>query len=296
MPLVRSNGIELETELIGSATGRPLVLISGLGSQLTRWHEDFCAGLAARGHRVLRFDNRDVGRSQHFDDFGQERIAAALRALRKREVARLAYQLDDMADDVIGLLDAHGWESAHIAGASMGGMIAQLVALRAPHRVRSLVSIMSTTNERDLPGPTPAALEVLRTPAPTERDAYVEQQVRNERVLHGDELPLDEATARRRAALDFERGIDPLGIARQYLAILAQPGRRAALGALRAPTLVIHGDRDPLVPLEAGFDTHRSIPASRWQVIRGMGHVLPACVWPELIDTIAQHTGRSEPA
>jgi pimeloyl-ACP methyl ester carboxylesterase len=291
VPRVRSNGIELEVESFG-ADGAPVVLlITGLSAQLVRWDERFCAGLVERGLRVLRFDNRDAGLSTKLDGAGPRDVARAIGAALRGEPVEPAYRLEDMADDAAGLLDALGVESVHVAGTSLGGMVAQLLAIRHPSRVRSLVSIMSTTGDRSLPGPTAAATRILMTPAPAEREAHLAHQVEATRTLQGGGLPFDEAHARRRAAREYDRCYHPAGAARQLLANLTQTSRRRALRELRVPTLVIHGDHDPLVRLEAGVDTHQCVPGSRLHVVRGMGHDLAPALWPEIIDAIAGHAG-----
>jgi len=291
VPRVRSNGIELEVESFGAEADPALLLITGLSAQLVRWDERICEGLVARGLRVVRFDNRDAGLSTKLDDAEPRDVARAIGASLRGEPVEPPYRLEDMADDVAGLLDALGVGSAHLAGSSLGGMVAQLVAIRHPTRVRSLVSIMSTTGDRSLPGPTPAATKVLMTPAPIEREAYLAHQVEAARTLQGGGLPFDEVHARRRATREYERCYHPAGAARQLLASLAQASRRRALLELRVPTLVIHGDCDPLVRLEAGIDTHQCVPGSKLHVVRGMGHDLAPAVWPELVDAISRHAG-----
>jgi pimeloyl-ACP methyl ester carboxylesterase len=291
---VALGNVEIEVEGLGPEGAPPLLLLMGLGGQLVRWDEDFCALLVARGLRVYRYDHRDIGLSTKLDAFGAERVREALAALRRGEVPELPYRLEDMADDAAALIEALGLGSAHVAGVSMGGMISQLLALRHPARVRSLASIMSTTGDRSLPPPTPEAMAILMTPAPGEREAHIAYQVRSTRVLHGGGLPLDDAYVRRRAAREFDRAYHPLGVARQLLASMAQPSRRAALGSLRLPALVVHGDEDPLIRLEAGLDTHRSIPGSELRVIRGMGHYLAPAAWAELVPALADHALRAE--
>lgn len=286
---IRANGIELACESIGSARAQPLLLISGLGAQMISWDEELCRQLAGRGYRLICFDNRDTGLSTKFDEAGSPDIGAMFRTQEKGGSIQAPYTLDDMAADAIALLDAFEIEEAHVLGASMGGMIAQTMAIQYPDRVRTLISLMSSTGDPDLPPPTPEAMRVLFRPLPTDRQGYIEARLDAWRVLSGPHLPMDEAVLRKRAEQFFERGVYPAGTARQFAAILASGSRKQALSSIQAPTLVIHGDADPLVPLECGIDTARSIPAARLVIIGGMGHSLPPAVWPQLIDEIVQH-------
>lgn len=292
MPRARSNGIELEYDSFGRPGDPPLLLVMGLGAQMILWHEEFCEALAARGLHVVRFDNRDVGRSTWLDDAGMPDVMAAMVAAAQRQPVRSAYRLSDMAADAAGLLDALDIETAHVAGASMGGMIAQTLASEHPARVRTLTSIMSTTGHPDLPAATPEAMAVLLTPAPTERDAVIERSVEVWRTIGSPGFPADEDEIRAQAARAFDRGMNPAGVARQLVAILASGHRRDALGAVRMPTLVIHGADDPLIPEAGGRDTAASVPGAELLRIEGMGHDLPRALWPRIVDAIAKHVGR----
>jgi pimeloyl-ACP methyl ester carboxylesterase len=293
MPRLRSNGIDLEYEITGDAAATPLLAIMGLGAQLIRWEDGFCRLLAERGLRVIRFDNRDVGLSSKLDAAGTPRIARLMAAGRRGEVAAAPYRVSDMADDSAGLLDGLGIDAAHVVGASMGGVIAQNLALRQPRRVISLTSLMSTTLGRDLPPPTPEASKLLATPYPAQREAFIEHELRNQRVLAGKGFAFEEERIRRRAACEYDRCFHPAGIARQLAAIVTSGSQRDALASLRVPTLVIHGDQDPLVPLEAGIDTAAAIPGARLQIIEGMGHELPRGAWSAIASAIAEHVGRA---
>ncbi|HOW47317.1 MAG TPA: alpha/beta fold hydrolase, partial [Rubrivivax sp.] len=270
----------------------PLLLIMGLGTQMIAWDEAFCAQLAARGLRVIRFDNRDIGRSTWFADAGIPDIGRLLmQALAGAPVdaAGIRYTLADMADDAVGLLDALGIPSAHIVGASMGGAIAQEIALRHPARVRTLVPIMATSGAPGLPPPQPAAMQILLTPTPTERSAYLARYRNVMKVLRAGDFPEEEALDDARGERAFERGVNPAGVARQLAAIIVSGSRRERLPGVRAPTLVIHGDADPLVPIECGRDIARSVPGAGMVTVPGMGHALPRSAWPQIVDAIAGH-------
>jgi pimeloyl-ACP methyl ester carboxylesterase len=212
-----------------------------------------------------------------------------MRSLMQGQAAEPPYTLRDMADDAAGLLDALDIDSAHVVGGSMGGMIAQTLAIHHPLRVRSLTSIMSSTNAPDLPPPTPEALSILFSPPPGDLAQYLEQEIAAARVFNGPGFPVDEARVRERAECVYERGLYPEGTARQAAAVLGAKSRRETLASLTVPTLVIHGDADPLVPIEAGIDTANSIPDAEMLTIEGMGHALPPQTWTDVIEAIAAH-------
>ena len=285
----RANGIELCYDTFGDAGSPPLLLIMGLASQMIAWPDEFCAQLAARGYRVIRFDNRDIGLSTRFDSAGVPNITAAFAAAMQGKPVEAPYRLSDMAADAFGLLDALDIDRAHVVGASMGGAIAQTMAIEHPERLRTLTSIMATTGEPGLPPPTPEAMAVLfKAPATTLED-YIESYAQSWKVLRGGSFPEDEALDRERAERLHERGLNPPGVARQMAAILASGSRKKALASVRVATLVLHGDADPLVPLACGVDTAESIPGARLVVIPGMGHALPISCWERIIDAIAAH-------
>ncbi|GAA5233654.1 alpha/beta fold hydrolase [Verticiella sediminum] len=289
---VSANGLKLAYDTFGDADAQPLVLIMGLGTQMIAWDEAFCEQLAARGYRVIRFDNRDVGRSTYLDaaglpDIGQ--LLARTLAGFAIDAASVPYTLADMAHDTVGLLDALDIPSAHIVGASMGGAIAQEMALRHPARMRTLTSIMATSGAPDLPPPQPEALQVLLAPAPTDRAGYVARYQQVMKVLRAGSDAHEEALDAPRAERAFERGLNPAGYARQLAAILASGSRRERLGSVSTPTLVIHGDADPLVPIECGRDVVRHVSGARMVNIAGMGHALPQSAWTPIIDAIAGH-------
>lgn len=287
MPRAKANGIELEYEATGPADGEPLLLIMGLGAQLTRWPSAFVDKLAARGLRVIRFDNRDIGLSSKFDAAGLPDFMAMFKALGEGRKPDVPYLLDDMAADAVGLLDALGIERAHIVGASLGGMLAQLVAADYPHRTLSLTSIMSTTGNRELPPASPQAMAVLndRGPDPTaDLEGYLDHGIKGAVVVGSPGYPINEAETRERLRGDFHRSYSPAGFQRQYAAAASSPDRRSKLATITAPTVVIHGAADPLVPLAGGHDTAASIPGAELIVIDGMGHDFP----PPLFDAVAE--------
>lgn len=286
---VEANGVEIVYDTFGEPSASPMLLVMGLGQQMIFWDEEFCIQLAAQGYWVIRFDNRDIGLSTKFDEAGVPDVLALMQAAAQGEAVQAPYLLRDMADDAVGLLDALGIESAHVVGVSMGGMIAQEMTIHYPDRVRTLISIMSSTGNPDLPPPTPEAMAILVTPAPTDRAGYIEHSVETWRVLNGPVIPLDEDLTRERAGQSFDRGLSPEGTARQLAAILASGSRKKALQSVTIPTLVIHGDADPLVPVEGGIDTADSIPGAELMIIEGMGHDLPPAVAPQVIEAIVRH-------
>jgi pimeloyl-ACP methyl ester carboxylesterase len=295
MARVHANGIELEYDSFGSPKGRPLVLVMGLGGQMLLWDEGFCEALAERGHYVVRFDNRDVGLSTKFDAAGIPNVMELMQQSAAGKTPAVPYTLDDMADDAAGLLDALGLDEVHLCGASMGGMIAQTVAIRHGRRLRSLTSIMSSTGNPSLPPAKPEAMAVLMTPPPTDRAGSLDAAVRTWRTIGSPGFPFDEAKIRARAGRLYDRSFYPQGTARQMAAILAHGSRVEELKNVSMPTLVIHGAADPLVPLEGGRDTARSIPGAELLVIEGMGHDMPEGAWPTLVNAISEHTAKAEP-
>jgi pimeloyl-ACP methyl ester carboxylesterase len=287
--IARANGIELCYEIFGDANAEPMLLIMGLAAQMIHWDDDFCRQLAARGFRVIRFDNRDIGKSSKLGG-GKRLTAVELLKLRFLKIPVAApYKLLDMAKDTIGLMDTLGIKSAHLVGASMGGMIAQEIAISFPQRVRSLTSIMSTTGNPKDPAPTREAAAMLMAPPPATKEEYFERYAETWKILRGGSFPQDEALDRARAERNFERGLNPAGVGRQLRAILASGSRKARLASVKAPTLVIHGTVDPLVRPAAGKDTAASIPGAKLLMIDGMGHALPIRMWPEIIDAIDKH-------
>jgi pimeloyl-ACP methyl ester carboxylesterase len=285
----RANGLEIAYDTFGDPSAPPLLLIQGLGMQMIAWHESFCQALAGQGYRVIRFDNRDTGLSTRLDSLGVPDIPALIQARAQGETVHTPYSLDDMAADSVALLDALAIESAHVVGVSMGGMIAQLMAIRYPDRVRTLTSIMSSTGERGAPVPRPEALWVLVAPAPLERAAYLEHSLKVWQVLNGTEMPFDADQVRQISGRAFDRGLSPGGTARQLAAIVAGPSRKQALSAIAVPVLVIHGSADPLIPLEYGRDTAGAIPGAGLLIVDGLGHRLHPDAVPQIVEAIARH-------
>ncbi len=295
---ISANGIALEVEDHGLAHGEPLVLVMGLGMQLVAWHPDFVAMLVARGFRVIRFDNRDIGLSQRFDHLGVPNLA--LDSLRYAVGMKVSapYTVATMADDTAGLLDALGLSSAHICGASMGGMIAQQLAARHPKRVKSLTLIMTSSGSRRLPGPT---LKVRSAMISRPKDAHnvqcvIEHYVKLYKLIGSPGYPADDAYLHDRLGQSVRRSYRPQGTARQMIAIAADGNRSALLGAIKVPTQIIHGRDDPLVPVAAGHDLAAKIPGAQIDVIDGMGHDLPMPLWPRFVDGIASAADRAQPA
>jgi len=286
--LQTSHGVELESESLGDPRDPAVVLVMGLGAQLIHWPTEFCDLLVARGLRVVRFDNRDAGLSTKLEGEGRPPIP---RLIVRRVLGRSVeapYAVDDMAEDLLGLLDALGIERAHLVGASMGGMIAQAAALARPDRVASLVSLMSGTG--DLIVSRPRAVRALLAPAAPGREGAIERSMTLFEALRGPRFPLDADACRRIAGLAYDRAYYPAGFPRQLAAVLAAPSRTRALASLEGlPTLVIHGTADPLVPASAGRATAKAIPGARLHLIEGMGHHLPLGAWPELTTAIAEH-------
>lgn len=293
MPRLTSNGIEIEYDTFGDPSGEPLLLIMGLGSQMVLWHEDYCAEFADRGHYVVRFDNRDIGKSTYLSHLGQPDLTQVITAVLSGGELQPPYRLEDMADDTVGVLDALGIERAHVFGVSMGGMIAQTVALRAPQRVKSLTSMMSSTGDRDLPPPKAEALTALMQPPATDKEGAIQRGINVFRAIGSPAYPMDEAFMRERGELQFERGYNPDGMLRQLCAILAQEGRRERLRRLDLPALVIHGVDDPLVPVECGQATAEAIPGAELLLLDGMGHDQPRELWPTIIDAVSRLTARA---
>jgi len=292
MSQAAANGIQIEYETFGDRDARPLLLTMGLGAQLVLWDEAFCEALANRGHFVIRYDNRDVGLSTKFEENG---VPDLMSIMRNPDAAPAPpYTLDDMADDAAGLLDALGIESAHVCGASMGGMVVQTLALRHRDRVRSMTSIMSTTGNKDLPPGDPAVAARLMMEPASSREEAIERMAETFKVIGSPGFDFDEAGVRERAARSYDRCFLPSGQARQLAAILAQPNRVPELRKLDLPTLVVHGEADPLVPVEGGKDTAASIPGAELMIVPGMGHDLPKAIHAELADRITVLTERAD--
>ncbi|MET0383041.1 MAG: alpha/beta fold hydrolase [Burkholderiaceae bacterium] len=289
-----ANGLALEVEDAGPRGAPPLLLVMGLGMQLVGWPDDFVALLLERGLRVIRFDNRDAGLSEGFDHLGVPSIrGAALRHLLGLRV-RSPYGVRDMAADTLGVMDALGLPQAHVCGASLGGMISQHLAAANPARVASLTLMMTASGSRRLPGPTLRARRALLSrPASLEMDALIDHSLGVLSVIGSPAFRADPAQARRRAAAGLQRAFRPDGTVRQLLAIAADDDRSALLARIRAPTAVIHGVADPLIPVANGRDLVRRIAGATGDFIDGMGHDLPRELLPRFADSIAANARRA---
>jgi pimeloyl-ACP methyl ester carboxylesterase len=285
---ITTNGLELEYETFGNKGDPAVLLVMGFAQQMIAWEVDFCRQLAARGFYVIRFDNRDVGLSTKLTT-GRPNVLAILGGDR----STVPYAIADMADDTAGLIAELGIGAAHVVGVSMGGMIGQTLALRHPERVKSLVSIMSTSGDPNVGQPSPEAFAALTSRPPTEREAYIDHGYKAWRILRSPGFTYDEARSRQKVADAYDRCFYPEGVTRQFAAIVTQPDRTQALGGLKMPVTVIHGADDPLIHRSGGEATARAIPGAKLLVIPGMGHDLPEGVWPQVIDAIVATAGRA---
>jgi pimeloyl-ACP methyl ester carboxylesterase len=293
MPQIRVNGIDIEYESFGCDGDPAILLIMGLAVQLIMWPAAFCEGLAARGFRVIRFDNRDIGKSTHLSHLGAPNIPETMMKVMGGQTVVPPYTLDDMAKDSVSLLDALGIKRAHIVGASMGGMIAQIVAAKYPEHTISLTSIMSTTGRRDLPQATPEAMGALMTPPASDgRADRIAQSIKTSRIIGSPAFAAtdEELLASVSAAVDRVPA-DVAGIGRQMIAIITAPSRNDLLKGVKAPTLVIHGEADPLVPVEAGRDTAASIPGAKLITVPGMAHDFPPKLVPMYLQMVGDFIG-----
>ncbi|WP_408896712.1 alpha/beta fold hydrolase [Nocardioides sp. R1-1] len=282
--------VELCYQAFGDPDGEPLLLVMGLGGPMTWWPEELCVRLAEAGFHVVRYDNRDTGRSSRMR--GRVTTARLARAFVGAPVAA-PYSMGDLAQDALGLMDHLGWASAHVAGISMGGMIAQTMALAAPDRVRTLTSIMSTTGRRAVGWQSPALLPTLVAPRGPGREAYIRRALLVWGIIGSPGFPQDEEELRRRAGETFDRGIDEAGVLRQMIAVLTQPDRTRRLGELPMPTLVMHGLADKMVHVSGGRATAAAIRGAELIVIPGWGHDLPAPLFPTFTRAIRRTADRA---
>lgn len=281
--------IEIGYERLGDPGAPPVLLVMGGGAQMINWPDGFCAELVDRGLQVIRFDNRDVGRSSHFADAPEPDLQAALAG----DFSSVLYTLSDMAADAVGLLDVLGFESAHIVGASVGGMVAQMMAIEHPNRVRSLTSMMSSTGDLGVGQPDLTAISGLGPP-PEDRQGFIDWQVRAFRALGSPGFEFDEAGVAERSGTAYDPDHDPLGMVRQAAAALATGDRTARLRSLRVPTLVVHGTADVMCDISGGRATAEAISGAKLVTIDGMGHNLPRPAWPVLATHIAELVQRTE--
>jgi pimeloyl-ACP methyl ester carboxylesterase len=289
MTSAAANGITIEYETTGDPADPALLLVMGLGAQLIAWHPEFRQLIADRGFHVIVHDNRDTGLSSKIEDGPAPDVIASFGG----DFSSASYTLSDMAADSMGVLDALGIESAHVVGASMGGMIAQTIAIEHPARVRTLCSIMSMTGASDVGAPTEEAMAVLMKPPPETREEIIANSVVTSRIIGSTAYPTDEAELRARSAAAYDRCFYPVGIARQLVAIRASGDRTEQLGQLDVPTLVIHGDIDPLVRVSGGEATAKAIPGADLLVIEGMGHDNPTALWPRIVDAIVENAAKA---
>jgi pimeloyl-ACP methyl ester carboxylesterase len=282
--------VDIAYERFGEPELPPVLLVMGLGTQMLGWPDGLCEALAARGMHVIRFDNRDSGLSSHMTDAPSPDVRAALRG----NTSSASYRLSDMAADTVALLDPLGLDSAHLVGASMGGMIAQTAAIEHPRRVRSLTSIMSSTGDPSVGQATQRGLAALLSPPASTRAEAIERTLSIVRVIGSPAFDLDEADLRWRTGVAYDRADDPVGVARQLVAIAASGDRTAALRYVSVPTLVVHGADDPLVDVSGGRATARAIPGAELVVFDGMGHHLPRELWGEIARRIGELVRRAE--
>ena len=285
----KTNGIDLEYETFGDPARPVVVLVMGFSLQMIAWDEAFCTELASKGFRVVRFDNRDVGLSTKLDSLGVADLGRAMSG----DATAVRYAIEDMAEDLVGLLGALHVEKAHLVGVSMGGFIVQATAIGHPERVLSLASIMSSTGDRSVGHPKPEALPALMGSPPTDRERAMQRSVDVRRVLGSPSFPFDEARARANGARAWDRNHEYAGVGRQLAAILSMRDRTADLSRVRAPTVVIHGAEDPLINVSGGEATARAIPGARLVVVPGMGHDLPPEAWPTIISAITENAARA---
>ena len=284
-----ANGMKLCYDTFGDKAQPTVLLIMGLGAQMILWDDGFCERIASNGFHVVRFDNRDIGRSSRVDVPVKLDFAELIQKQMTGKPIESPYKLRDMAADAVGLLDHLGIKRTHVVGASMGGMIAQEMAINFPERLLSLTSVMSHSGNPTLPPPTPEAMAVLLAPPPATLEDYIAAFQKTWRVLRAGEFPADDGKDVKIAKLAFSRGLNPMGVARQMLAIFASGDRRPRLASVTTPTLVIHGDVDPLVRVEGGMDTAKTIPGAKLVIVKRMGHALPEELWPEIVGAIVDH-------
>ena len=288
--MIKANGIDICYETYGDKNNPTVLFVMGLGGQMIAWPEMYMTGLVDAGFHVVRYDNRDVGLSQKFDDAGMPDFEGLVKDLFADVTPSVPYKLADMSADGIGLLDALGIDKAHIVGASMGGMIVQQMAIDNPQRLLSMTSIMSTTGDPSVPQATQEAMDVLTQPAPKsdDIDVQVDHALKNRKVIGGEGFR-DDADVRALTAAIIKRQFYPVGAARQRAGIMASGPRTQALKSVTTPTLVIHGDKNPLVPVEGGIHTAETIPGAKLEILEGMGHAQFPLYQPRVLGLITDH-------
>jgi pimeloyl-ACP methyl ester carboxylesterase len=297
MPQIHANGLHFEYETFGDPASPPILLIMGLGAQLVLWPVEFCQRLAQAGYYVVRFDNRDVGLSSKINNVGKTRLMRAAIASTFRLPVRAPYTLDDMARDALGVMDGLGLQRAHIVGASMGGMIAQILAAKHPERVASLTLVMTTSGNPRLPGPSlKIKLRLVKRPPLLDRESLILYSMETWRLIGSPAWPTEEAALRAKVEHSYDRAHYPPGLARQTLAIIASGSRVSLLRRIIAPTQIIHGEADPLVPVAAAHDLARHIAHARLEIIKGMGHDFPPVPMQRIHDLILDLASRAPAA
>lgn len=291
MATANANGIQIEYETFGDPSSPSLLLIAGLNLQLIHWHKEFCVKLSKQGYHVIRYDNRDSGLSTKITELTMAEAMTKVGNLFMGKQVPVPYSIEDMANDAVALLDFLNIDQAHICGISMGGFIAQTIAINNPHRILSLVSIYSSPGNRKEFMPTQEVMQFMMTPTPADRDGFIEHSIKYLKLISGTGIPFDEEFFRNLVAQSYDRILYPEGMLRQYLAILTQKDRTSDLGKVKIPTLVIHGDEDPMIPLAAGDATAEAIPNAELNIIKGMGHALPClnAYWSDILDKMVKH-------
>lgn len=282
--------ITMAYQRFGNPALPPVFLIMGAGAQMINWPEGFCVELASRGLHLIRFDNRDAGLTTHFSDAPVPNFSA----IQSGDFSTVTYTLSDMAADTVGLMDALGYDSVHLVGASMGGMIAQTIAIEYPQRVRSLTSIMSTTGDSSVGQPDYSVLGNLGSPPYDDRQAYIDWQIKSRKAIGSPKYPLDEKYVAHIAGLAWDRDHDPLGMMRQAVAVIKSGDRTEQLRSLKMPTLVIHGESDKMINISGGRAVAAAIPGAELVTFEGMGHELPRALWSEFATKIANLIQRAE--
>ncbi len=292
MPNVTANGIQIEYDTFGDKSTPAILMIIGIGTQLMGWDAPLCQKLADSGLFVIRFDNRDVGLSTKIEEAGIPDINEAVSNMMMGKPIDAPYTLDDMADDAVGLLDVLGIEKAHVCGMSMGAAIAQAVAIKHPKRLLSLIPIYGSTGNPELPTSKPEALQALMAPPPETPAEGIDRLMETFKIFTGQGFPFDEGWHLEFAKKTVDRSFYPVGLGRQMLAIMAHGNRKPALASVTAPTLVVHGDEDPIMPLEGGKDTAEAIPEAELMIIEGMGHDMPKLggAWDQITDAMIKFT------